>query len=725
MAYFRAVLYVFGKAHMRMMSIQDCMKADFFTTPLNRVLILSIVLLATPTLVAQPVNDQCISATHIPNVDGYCSGPGQFTNVNATGAGQFITPCLVPLINEVWFTVIPQAPAMLMQVNGNVNNLGTMQGPGIFLFEGTCGTLNNVACNISPAGTNVTELTATNLVIGAVYYIAVVSAAPGTFQICVDGFIPPPEPAGDCGPGVVLCDKSPFYIENLLGIGNPNQNEVFGTCVPEETASVWYKWTCDQSGTLTFTLTPNDNIPGFVTADLDFVVFELPGGLDDCANKLVLRCEAAGANTTNGVVNPLSDWVECNGPTGLRDGENDFTEVGGCQGANNNYVAPLNMEAGKSYALIVNNYSQTGQGFSIDFGGTGTFLGPEPDFEIEAVDAFECDKTIIFSNLSLTPTDSIISYSWNFGAGASPIFMSGNGPHSVVYASFGNKRAALTIESERGCIVTKIIDLYVEPCCADTSTLDAGALAEDLVCRDIPTGIITGVGTGGALPYTFSLDGMNYSPSTVFPSLGAGSYQVYIQDSKGCRDSTIIDIMNAPLFTVDAGDTIFVDLGQPAQLNAVPSPPIFDNVTWTPPFGLVFSGNDLTPTAFAPGTTWYEVEVTNDAGCSASDSVLVLVNIVRPVYIPNVFSPNGDNINDFFYVQGSPAAAGLEFLRIFDRWGALIYEISNIALNDPQLGWDGTFKGEYVNPGVFTYYANVQFLDNQTLPYSGTITVLR
>jgi gliding motility-associated-like protein len=674
---------------------------------------------------AQPLNDLCASAIHIPNADSYCSDPGEYTNVNATGAGQFTTSCLIPLINEVWFTIVPQAPALIIQVSGNVNGLGTMLGPGIFLFEGTCGTLNNVGCNISASGTNVTELTVTDLVIGGVYYIAVIGATTGTFQICVDGFIPPPNPEGDCSKAVVLCDKSSFFIENVIGIGDPVINEVNGTCVPEETASVWYKWTCEQSGSLTFTLTPNNNVAGFESDDLDFVVYELPGGLNDCNNKMLLRCEAAGANTTGGVVDALPTWIQCNGPTGLRAGESDFVEVGGCMGANNNYVAPIDMVAGRSYALIVNNYSQSGQGFSIDFGGTGTFLGPEPDFEIEAVEAFECDKTIIFTNLSLSPTDSIVNWSWNFGAGASPIFVTGNGPHAVVYASFGAKRAALTVESERGCIVTKIIDLFVKPCCADTSTLDAGALAEDLICPGVPTGVITGIGDGGAVPYQFSLDGITYQPSTVFPGLGAGSYSVYIQDSKGCRDSTVIDILDAPPFTVDAGDTIFVDLGEPAQLNAIPFPPSFDSVFWSPPFGLQFTGDDLRPIALAPGTTVYTVTVTNDAGCLAIDSVVVFVNIVRPIYVPNVFSPNGDGVNDFFYFQGSPAAHGIEVIRIFDRWGALIFEDYGVDLNDPSRGWDGTFKDEYVNPGVFTYYANVLFLDNETLTYSGTITVLR
>lgn len=680
------------------------------------------------SLLAQPVNDNCISAIHIPGASEYCSDPGEFSNVNASGTGQLNTSCLISLVNDVWFTVIPQAPALHIMINGNVQGLGTLQGPGVFLFEGTCGNLTDVGCNTVSAGANVIELTATDLVIGGVYYIAVVGAIPGTFQICVDGFIPPPDPSADCTDGVILCDKSPFFIENVVGIGD--DNDVDGTCIQQEFASVWYKWTCEDPGTLTFTLTPNNYIPGFESDDLDFVVYELPNGIDNCTGKMVLRCEAAGANTTNGTVNPLPDWAECNGPTGLREGETDFTEAPGCQGANNNFVAPINMEAGVSYALVVNNFSQSGLGFSISFGGTGTFLGPSPDFEVEAVEAFECDKTIIFTNQSNSQTDSIINWSWNFGAGATPLFTSGPGPHNVVYESYGNKRAALTVESSRGCIVTKILDLFVDPCCADTSTLEADALIQDLLCPGVPSGVITGMGISGAPPYQFSLDGVTFQPATVFPNLDAGSYVVYVEDSKGCLDSIAVEVMDAPPFIVDAGDTIFVDLGDPAELQAILSPPNYQTVNWTPPDGLIFGPNPLNPTAYAPGTTWYTVEVTNSAGCVAIDSVLVVVNIVRPVYIPNVFSPNYDNVNDFFYIQGSNAAAGMEFLRIFDRWGALIFENGGsteglIPLNEPQEGWDGTYRGEPVNPGVFTYMAGIRFLDNMTLTYSGTITVLR
>ncbi|MDX1409961.1 MAG: hypothetical protein R3330_17550, partial [Saprospiraceae bacterium] len=379
---------------------------------------------------------------------------------------------------------VPTAPAIVIEVNGAVNNLGTMQGPGIFLFTGTCNNLQFVGCNTVAAGASTVELTVSDLVLGQVHYIAVVGAQPGTFQLCFNQFTPPPVPEQDCDEAVVLCDKSPFFVERLTGIGDPLFNEVAGTCIREEIASVWYKWTCENPGSLTFTLTPNNWVEGYESDDLDFVLFELTGGLDDCdpGSRSVIRCMASGAQTQNGQVLPLSEWFECNGPTGLREGESDFVEDAGCLGNSNNFVAPVNLEAGKSYALVINNFSESGQGFSIEFGGTATFLGPQPDFEVEAVQAFECDKTIIYTNESFSDSDPIVNWEWSFGAGATPQVMSGPGPHDVVYESFGDKVAALTVESSRGCLVTKIVDLFVEPCCADTTTLAAMGITTDELC---------------------------------------------------------------------------------------------------------------------------------------------------------------------------------------------------------------------------------------------------
>ncbi|MEO6131529.1 MAG: gliding motility-associated C-terminal domain-containing protein, partial [Saprospiraceae bacterium] len=452
--------------------------------------------------------------------------------------------------------------------------------------------------------------------------------------------------------------------------------------------------------------------------------------LDDCENKREVRCMAAGANGTLGQTDPFPTWQRCNGPTGLQVGSTDTEEDAGCvQADDDSWIAPLDMIAGKSYALLVNNFSQSGLGFSIVWGGTGTFQGPKPAFDITAVQAFECDKTIIFDNQSIAPTDSIVSYLWSFGAGANPISDTTTGPISVLYESFGDKKVALTVTSSKGCTVTEIVDFYIEPCCADTSTLGVSAIVRNQLCPGTASGVIQGIGSSGAPLYQFSLDCVDYQPSTVFPALLPGTYTLCIQDEKGCTNQVDVSVLPAIEFMVDLGDSLFVQLGSTVDLHAIPFPFLPTMVVWNNLNTLTFPGSDvlslLNPTALPHHSGWYSVTISNDLGCVTTDSVYVSVDAYKPIYIPNVISPNEDDKNDRLTVYGNNAATLVNKLQIFDRWGGLMWEGNDFFLNDDSLGWDGTYKTQPVNEGVYAYRAVVNFLDDIPVTYTGTVTVLR
>ncbi len=531
-------------------------------------------------------------------------------------------------------------------------------------------------------------------------------------------------PKSDCDQAVVLCNKDPFTVESLNSQGD-NPNEANGSCIGGELASSWYVWECDQSGTLTMVLTPANLGIEEIVDDLDFVIFELPGGVTDCNNRIELRCMGSGANVTNGQIDPVSTWAICNRATGLAVGETDVTETGGCQDVSNNFIAPLNMVSGTTYGILINNFTNNGLGFSIEFGGTGTFVGPEADFEVEAVAEFECDKTINFTDLSDPGVDPIVNYTWNFGSGASPAIASGPGPFSVIYDSFGDKVAALTLESNRGCLVTRVVEFFVDPCCQDTSTLGVNAFPTDVECFGDEDGQILAEGFSGSPEYQYSIDGVNFQPSPRFLNLTPGQYDLTIVDRKGCMNMTIVDIEQPTLTTVDAGPDTTVDLGLSVILDAsIDSDFFIDSINWSPLDSFLGCTECLDPEIIPPGNTTYTITVVDENGCSASDEIQLLVNIVRPVFFPNVFSPNNDNINDFFNLFGGPAVEGIDFLKVYDRWGNLMYD-GRPQINDPLQGWDGFFNDQPVNPGVYAWLADVRFIDNETLTYAGDITVIR
>lgn len=675
------------------------------------------ILLASITLSGQVANDVCQFAEFLPSVDNYCSEPQEFTNEGAQPDAEIANTCFLTYSSTVWYSFVPTEPAVIIRITPS-----SLQQPEVGVYQGTCPNLNLIGCAAtSMAGT--LQLTVTDLVIGQVYYISVDGRAEfeGTFQLCIDDFIDIKEPEADCDEGVILCDKTPFYVESLQGTGNDNNELAPNDCINSEFASVWYKWTCKDAGTLSFTLTPNNYIPGLESDDIDFSVYRLNSGIDNCDDKSLVRCMASGEN----VGAAFAEWEVCNGPTGLALDDTDISETQGCQSGNNNFARALDMQVGESYALIINNFSQSGLGFSIEFGGTGTFLGPEVDFDIMSVDAFECDKTITFTDLSESLTDQIVSYNWNFGNGADPVFSDEQGPHDVIYDSFGEKIVALTIESSRGCSVTKILNLDVEACCADTSTLAADAIATDLICFDIPEGTILAEGISGAPTYNYSIDGINFQPNPFFSDLDVGQYVVIVQDRKGCIATTNVDIDEPEEIIADAGIDSLINFGEGLQLDGSYEPSFLDlDVLWVPDDS-IDCNVCLDPFVVPLGETTYTLTVSDDNGCSDTDEVTIRVNIERPVYAPNIFSPNGDGTNEFFNLFAGPGAKQIDNLYIFDRWGNRVYNGENILLNEYNEGWDGIYKGKPVNPGVFAWVADVRFIDDMVFTYSGDITVIR
>jgi gliding motility-associated-like protein len=124
------------------------------------------------------------------------------------------------------------------------------------------------------------------------------------------------------------------------------------------------------------------------------------------------------------------------------------------------------------------------------------------------------------------------------------------------------------------------------------------------------------------------------------------------------------------------------------------------------------------------GPVVYTVSVVDEYGCTASDSMRISTINISPLFVPNVFTPNGDGNNDYFQIYGPGANNNyMPFfsIKIFDRIGELVYESS-----DPTFRWDGTYKGKLLLPGVYVYEITY-FLDGTVAGQfcKGSITLLR
>jgi gliding motility-associated-like protein len=223
---------------------------------------------------------------------------------------------------------------------------------------------------------------------------------------------------------------------------------------------------------------------------------------------------------------------------------------------------------------------------------------------------------------------------------------------------------------------------------------------------------------------SFSLDGVQYTKDTLFESIAPGNYTVYVQDIFGCiytEETSIfaaseLNVTLPPDTTILFGETVMI----PSFVNT--TQPV--SYTWFPSESLDCTTCPL-PTAQPPETTQYTLVVEDDLGCQALDSIIVFVDQEKRVYIPNAFTPNFDGFNDYFQVFTGPGVNNLVRMNIFDRWGELIYEVTDVDPNANDYGWDGTFRGQRMNSGIYVYFIELEFFSGERRIYEGGIHLVR
>ena len=142
------------------------------------------------------------------------------------------------------------------------------------------------------------------------------------------------------------------------------------------------------------------------------------------------------------------------------------------------------------------------------------------------------------------------------------------------------------------------------------------------------------------------------------------------------------------------------------------------SIRWSFGDGTIGEGPEAAHEYLLPGIYEVKALIQDGSGCEATLSQLVEVKKVVSMFVPSAFSPNGDGVNDEFYV--GHRLVGNFHIEIFNRWGQLVYESS-----DPDFRWDGRgVSGQHVREGVYVYRIRAQDLNGMREDRSGTITVL-
>jgi gliding motility-associated-like protein len=184
--------------------------------------------------------------------------------------------------------------------------------------------------------------------------------------------------------------------------------------------------------------------------------------------------------------------------------------------------------------------------------------------------------------------------------------------------------------------------------------------------------------------------------------------------SNGCSDTAAIQINVLDPEQVNAFPDTTINIGGSVQIYTDGG----ISWSWSPANGLSCA-DCSNPIASPEITTTYTVSAIDSNGCESSDYITItIVMDCGAVYIPNIFSPNGDNVNDLLYVRGN-CIKSMEFI-IYDRWGEKVFTTSNT-----EEGWDGSFRGQSVETGVYYYNLKSTLYDESSIKRKGSITLIR
>ena len=329
---------------------------------------------------------------------------------------------------------------------------------------------------------------------------------------------------------------------------------------------------------------------------------------------------------------------------------------------------------------------------------------PLPQVDFTATSACDGSPTF-FQDVSTVNSGSIVSYLWDFGDGTSSIEQ-----HPVKqYLNAGTYSVKLQVQSDQGCTQSSVKTVTVNEFPIANFTVEDVCLGEPVVVSNLSSY------RSGTLSYQWTFSDLGESklsnPSYLYDAPGVYPITLVVGTELGCQDSLLryVNVFDAPV--AYAGPDTTISQGFSLQLQATGG----QSYLWLPTTGLSNS-NISNPVATPLETTTYTVTVTDANGCAATDEITITVDDDYRVYASNVLTPDGNGINDTWYVRNIENVGNCT-VQVFDRWGKQVYQQANYR-ND----WGG-YSGTDILPDG-TYYYLITFKNTDKV-YQGALNILR
>lgn len=309
------------------------------------------------------------------------------------------------------------------------------------------------------------------------------------------------------------------------------------------------------------------------------------------------------------------------------------------------------------------------------------------------------------ASIALNPTGGVPPYTFSWNTTPPQTTATLTGVSSGTYT--------VTVTQTGGCVYQQSFTVTSNP-----TDIEMNVNVDSSICT-ANNGQASIYPVGGATPYTYSMDGSDFTAANAFEGLAPGSHTVTVKDANGClQDSTFQINVSSYSLQLEA-DTISAvcdksGKGGEITVNVTKNGQMPYNYQWTPYENV----NNQTLQDIPAGT--YHVVVTDVNGCKGDTAITIGELPCCRMMMPNVFSPNSDGKNDIFIPKFTTDAVNYSF-SIFNRWGQRIFKGEK-----SDMGWDGTEDGKPADPGV--YYYTISYIcerGNQQFEVHGDVTLIR
>jgi gliding motility-associated-like protein len=299
-------------------------------------------------------------------------------------------------------------------------------------------------------------------------------------------------------------------------------------------------------------------------------------------------------------------------------------------------------------------------------------------------------------------------YNWNNGKTDPDLFQIATGTYIV------------SIFDNHNCKVEQQINI------SSPEQIKLNILTKNANCIDPSQGSIAiQAVSGGVPPYKYKIDGRTVSFASLLERTNIGSHQLTLEDANGCiiKQDFFIDAskrgdidLQPDSLSVILGDSVWLDVFV-QNIDSIVS------IEWSGP-GIITCTSCLSTSAFVNNfSSHFKVIIKDHNGCIYEE--IIYIKSKQNYYVPNAFTPNGDNINDYFNIFTDRSIDNIEVLHIFDRWGNQVYEAKNFPPNGIEGAWNGEIGSQKAIPGVYVYLFLFKDKAGFSHKASGDLTLMR